>query len=85
MAGCPRRGRSRAGGGGGASRRWEGLVYYRLHGSPVIYRSSYEDARLEAYADALRGEAAPAWCIFDNTASSAAAANALALMEKVSA
>ena len=32
---------------------WAGLVYYRLHGSPVIYRSSYDDARLDGYAAAL--------------------------------
>jgi uncharacterized protein YecE (DUF72 family) len=57
---------------------WGGIAYYRLHGSPVIYRSSYEDERLEAYAAALR-PLSDAWCIFDNTASSAATANALAL------
>lgn len=60
---------------------WRGLTYYRLHGSPVIYRSSYEDARLATYAEALRQSGAPAWCVFDNTASSAATENALALME----
>ncbi|MEA3009903.1 MAG: hypothetical protein QOJ91_1595 [Sphingomonadales bacterium] len=58
---------------------WRGLSYYRLHGSPVMYRSSYDDGRLEAYADRLAGVAAPAWCIFDNTASSAATGDALKL------
>jgi uncharacterized protein YecE (DUF72 family) len=57
-----------------------GLRYWRLHGSPVMYRSSYAD-RIPAYAEAL---AAPSgsgetWCIFDNTASSAALSDALAL------
>ena len=59
---------------------WGGLIYYRLHGSPVKYRSSYDDGRLEAIASAIQaaGET-PAWCIFDNTASSAATADALKL------
>ncbi|HEX8412407.1 MAG TPA: DUF72 domain-containing protein [Sphingomicrobium sp.] len=60
---------------------WRGLEYWRLHGSPVIYRSSYAD-RIGFYAEALRAGAAPErWCIFDNTASSAGAGDALALME----
>ena len=61
---------------------WPGLVYVRLHGSPVKYRSSYDDGRLERIAAQLAsaGEA-PAWCIFDNTASSAATADALKLMD----
>ena len=62
---------------------WRGLSYWRLHGSPVMYRSSYLD-RISAYADRLRREVEdrrPVWCIFDNTASSAGAGDALALME----
>jgi uncharacterized protein YecE (DUF72 family) len=60
---------------------WNGLAYYRLHGSPVVYRSSYDDGRLEAVAARLKALAAraPAWCIFDNTASSAATGDALKL------
>ncbi|HEU0099685.1 MAG TPA: DUF72 domain-containing protein [Allosphingosinicella sp.] len=58
---------------------WRGLAYYRLHGSPVMYRSSYDDGRLEDLARRLAGAAAPAWCIFDNTASSAATGDALKL------
>lgn len=59
---------------------WPGLIYYRLHGSPAKYRSSYDDGRLETIAGqiAAAGEA-PIWCIFDNTASSAATADALNL------
>lgn len=59
---------------------WPGLAYWRLHGSPAMYRSSYAD-RLAGYADRLRESAAQAetWCIFDNTASSAATGDALAL------
>jgi uncharacterized protein YecE (DUF72 family) len=61
---------------------WRGFHYSRLHGSPVIYRSSYEGARLDHYArliDAEIGQGRPTWCIFDNTASSAATTDALAL------
>ncbi|HEX9963523.1 MAG TPA: DUF72 domain-containing protein [Allosphingosinicella sp.] len=58
---------------------WRGLAYYRLHGSPVTYRSSYDDGRLETYAGRIAAETAPVWCIFDNTASSAAAGDALKL------
>jgi uncharacterized protein YecE (DUF72 family) len=58
---------------------WRGLAYYRLHGSPVLYRSSYDDGRLEALAARLAAAAIPTWCIFDNTASSAATGDALKL------
>jgi uncharacterized protein YecE (DUF72 family) len=58
---------------------WRGLSYYRLHGSPAVYRSSYDDGRLEALARRLAAETAPVWCIFDNTASGAATADALEL------
>ena len=62
---------------------WRKLSYTRLHGSPVMYRSSYED-RIDGYAARLERECAEGrdvWCIFDNTASSAAASDALALLE----
>jgi uncharacterized protein YecE (DUF72 family) len=61
---------------------WKPLSYTRLHGSPVMYRSSYGD-RIAAYAERLKREAAggqDVWCIFDNTASSAATGDALALI-----
>jgi uncharacterized protein YecE (DUF72 family) len=60
-----------------------GLAYWRLHGSPVMYRSSYAD-RIDEIAVAIRQtEADQRWCIFDNTASSAATGNALALMKRL--
>ncbi|MGE5562220.1 MAG: DUF72 domain-containing protein [Bacillota bacterium] len=68
---------------GGSSK----LRYWRLHGSPAMYRSSYQD-RIGLYAATLRQSAPPAqesWCIFDNTASSAAAGDALALMRAIEA
>ena len=63
---------------------WRGLAYWRLHGSPVKYRSSYAD-RIPALASELAREADAheTWCIFDNTASSAAAGDALALSAKL--
>lgn len=59
---------------------WRGFTYFRLHGSPIMYRSSYGDGRLEGYARALAGANGPAWCIFDNTASSEATGDAIALI-----
>lgn len=57
---------------------WRGLAYYRLHGSPQIYRSPYGPERLAAHAGQVRAET-EAWTIFDNTASGAATGDALAL------
>jgi uncharacterized protein YecE (DUF72 family) len=62
---------------------WSGLAYYRLHGSPQIYRSSYDEERLTGISRSLLEFAASgseAWCIFDNTTSYAAAGDALALL-----
>jgi|SRR6478672_2651112 len=64
---------------------WSEMSYTRLHGSPVMYRSSYAD-RIDGYAARLEQEFAQGrevWCIFDNTASSAAASDALALDEAI--
>jgi uncharacterized protein YecE (DUF72 family) len=68
--------------GAGEPGGWRGLAYYRLHGSPRIYFSSYDAAALVALKrrlDTDRARGVPAWCIFDNTASGAALGNALAL------
>jgi uncharacterized protein YecE (DUF72 family) len=65
---------------------WDGLAYWRLHGSPVLYRSSYDAERLEGWGEAIaavEGRGAEAWCIFDNTASSAAMGNALDLQARL--
>lgn len=64
---------------------WQGLHYWRLHGSPIIYRSSYAD-RIEDLAKSIAADGPPAqsrWCIFDNTASSAATSDALALQRRL--
>jgi len=65
---------------------WRGLAYWRLHGSPKMYRSSYDDEAVEMYARHIRAaidDGLDAWCMFDNTAASAATANALSLMAKL--
>jgi uncharacterized protein YecE (DUF72 family) len=63
---------------------WSGLRYWRLHGSPALYRSSYGD-RIGDVARSIRAYAggAESWCIFDNTASGAATGDALALAAAV--
>lgn len=68
--------------GGETPGGWGGIAYYRLHGSPRTYYSSYDAAYLTDIAarlEAHRSTGVTAWCIFDNTASGAAAANALEL------
>lgn len=59
---------------------WGGFAYWRLHGSPRIYRSAYEAEQIGRYASAIQSCGTEAWCIFDNTASSAATGNALELV-----
>jgi uncharacterized protein YecE (DUF72 family) len=55
------------------------LVYYRLHGSPRMYYSAYNDVFLRALAAELQARSAAGgdvWCIFDNTADGFAHVNA---------
>jgi uncharacterized protein YecE (DUF72 family) len=64
---------------------WNGLVYFRLHGSPRTYFSSYSDEYLHGLAQTLHQKAAqggPVWCIFDNTTLGAATPNALRLLQE---
>jgi len=61
---------------------WMGMRYYRLHGSPRIYYSSYEPYYLQALAADIASAATArrrVWCIFDSTVLGAAATNALAI------
>ncbi len=64
---------------------WDGLVYYRLHGSPKVYYSAYADEYLASLAKTLTrcAQTAEVWCIFDNTAEGAATANALDVLARV--
>ncbi len=65
----------------GGSRR---LAYFRLHGSPRKYYSSYSEEFLSQLAKNLvESESAEVWCIFDNTASGSALGNAIRLRELV--
>lgn len=61
---------------------WNGLAYWRLHGSPRVYRSSYADADLTGLGVKIQSAvrfARTVWCIFDNTASGAATADGLTM------
>jgi uncharacterized protein YecE (DUF72 family) len=60
---------------------WNGIVYFRLHGSPRMYWSRYSAEYVNALARALCAVPPPAdaWCVLDNTASGAALENACEL------
>ena len=65
---------------------WAGIRYFRLHGSPRMYYSSYGAEYLDALAARLAVLAksrSPVWCIFDNTAYGVATGNALDLMRRL--
>lgn len=61
------------------------VAYFRLHGSPVMYQSSYPDDYLAQLAARMRALAtrAPVWCVFDNTARGAATLNGLNLQARL--
>lgn len=60
------------------------VAYFRLHGSPVTYHSSYSDEYLSAIEQRMRALAGrPVWCVFDNTARGAATTNALELRRRL--
>jgi uncharacterized protein YecE (DUF72 family) len=64
---------------------WPEPVYFRLHGSPRRYYSSYSGAFLSHLAEELLklSKHVATWCIFDNTASGAALGNALDLIARI--
>jgi len=65
---------------------WPEVVYVRLHGSPDVYYSAYDEPYLDRLAERLRDYAARArevWCIFDNTARFHATPNALATVDRL--
>lgn len=66
---------------------WRQVAYYRLHGSPRKYYSSYDSNFLANLSHRLQHEsnAQETWCIFDNTASGAAIENAIALSSQIAA
>lgn len=67
--------------GGDLPSGWRDPVYFRLHGSPDTYWSSYSPDYLGRLARTLKAfrSSAETWCILDNTASGSAIANALDL------
>lgn len=62
---------------------WRSVSYWRLHGSPRMYYSSYDDALLCDLAADVRHAGGETWCVFDNTTSGAATANALSLQAMI--
>jgi uncharacterized protein YecE (DUF72 family) len=65
---------------------WQGFAYFRLHGSPRVYYSAYEDEfldRLSKRLRALRVAGVPTWCIFDNTTLGAATGNARSILGRL--
>lgn len=66
---------------------WRQVAYYRLHGSPRKYYSSYDSHFLTTLRHRLQHETNPqeTWCIFDNTASGAAIENAITLSGHIAA
>lgn len=59
---------------------WRGISYYRLHGSPKVYYSSYSPDFISTLARRVTEEVAgdrDVWVIFDNTTLGAATRNAL--------
>lgn len=68
-----------------ASSQQHGLVYIRLHGSPRMYYSAYDEAFLDELEREIRqclDEGRQVWCVFDNTAEGAAQPNALSLLSR---
>ena len=64
---------------------WAGLAYFRLHGSPRTYYSSYDGLYLRSLADAISAlpAATETWVIFDNTGLGHAFGNALDLQRNL--
>lgn len=84
VAADPARWPAAAQAGGWLGERGDGagaVLYHRWHGSPRMYWSAYGEDWLRERAAALGRwpPGADCWCIFDNTASGAAAADALRL------
>jgi len=64
---------------------WSGLRYTRLHGSPHMYRSSYDEAAIARYAAAACGSDVENWTMYDNTTAGAALFNAVDMLDRVTA
>jgi len=65
---------------------WTSFVYYRLHGSPRTYYSTYDTDYLASLTRTIQKHIKAkqtCWCIFDNTAAGAASRNALDLLAQI--
>lgn len=63
---------------------WRGMSYYRLHGSPKMYYSTYDREFISALAARAKEDSSnerDVWVIFDNTTLGAATRNARELAE----
>ncbi len=58
------------------------IDYYRLHGSPEIYKSNYSHAYLDKLFLEIENIKKDVWCIFDNTTFGHATLNAVALTDQ---
>ena len=60
------------------------VAYFRLHGSPRMYWSRYDEHAITTLAATLDAMTLPeqVWCVFDNTASGAAIENACDLRDE---
>lgn len=67
------------------ARETGGFRYYRLHGSPEIYRSEYAPDFLHKVTMELKSSRLDTWCIFDNTTFGHSVANARTLLTELSA
>lgn len=57
------------------------IKYYRLHGSPEIYKSNYEEDYLNNLYEELNRATTDVWCIFDNTTLGYATNNAVTITD----
>ncbi|MEA9357395.1 DUF72 domain-containing protein [Bacteriovorax sp. PP10] len=57
------------------------IKYYRLHGSPEIYKSNYEDDNLNNLYEEMNHATTDVWCIFDNTTFGYATNNAVTIRD----
>jgi uncharacterized protein YecE (DUF72 family) len=60
--------------------------YFRWHGAPRMYYSSYPEERLAELGERVEAESAAGrtvWCMFDNTVTGAAMANALCVRQRL--
>lgn len=64
---------------------WKRFVYFRLHGSPRMYWSRYDENVIASLTETLHGiqTTEDVWCVFDNTATGAATENAWELHERL--